>query len=89
MLISPGNDHFRYGLLCRYNEQGQISLCLSLEEEGSENKGEKGKVAQLNQLDYFTSIFVDDNELAYISERNNHHMMKWEKDGREDVCYGW
>ncbi|CAF0800846.1 unnamed protein product [Adineta steineri] len=38
---------------------------------------------QLNQLNYPGFIFVDDNQSVYISDQNNHRVMKWRKDAKE------
>ncbi|CAF1545815.1 unnamed protein product, partial [Adineta steineri] len=38
---------------------------------------------QLNQLAYPTFIFVDEYQSVYVSDSNNHRIMKWEKGAKE------
>ena len=47
--------------------------------------GGHGQGAGLNQLDHPRHIFVDDDYSVYISDRNNHRVMKWVKDAKEGV----
>ncbi|CAF1236552.1 unnamed protein product [Adineta steineri] len=42
---------------------------------------EKGN--QLNQLDCPTFIFIDEDQSVYVSDRDNHRVMKWKKDTKE------
>ncbi|CAF0862122.1 unnamed protein product [Adineta steineri] len=45
--------------------------------------GGNGKGNQLNQLDWPTYIFVDEDQSVYVSDQNNHRVMKWRKDAEE------
>ncbi len=47
--------------------------------------GGNGKGDQLNQLNWPTSIFVDDDYSLYVSDMNNHRVMKWVKDAKEGI----
>ena len=44
-----------------------------------------GKVIKLHQLHYPTCIFVDDNHTLYISDSENHRIMKWLQDSKEGL----
>ncbi|CAF3997774.1 unnamed protein product [Adineta steineri] len=45
--------------------------------------GGNGKGNQLNQLNFPSFIFVDDDQSVYVSDRDNHRVMKWRKDAQE------
>ncbi|CAF1369072.1 unnamed protein product [Adineta steineri] len=45
--------------------------------------GGNGQGNQLNQVNYPTFIFVDENQSIYVSDWNNHRVMKWRKDAKE------
>jgi hypothetical protein len=47
--------------------------------------GGNGNGGQLNQLSCPTFIFVDGNESLYVSDMNNHRVMKWVKDVKERI----
>ncbi|CAF1044652.1 unnamed protein product [Adineta steineri] len=51
--------------------------------EGIVVAGGNGQGNQLNQLNYPTFIFVDENQSIYVSDWNNHRVMKWRKDVKE------
>ncbi|CAF1401825.1 unnamed protein product [Adineta steineri] len=51
--------------------------------EGIVAAGGNDKGNQLNQLHAPTFIFVDENESVYVSDVNNHRVMKWRKDAKE------
>ncbi|CAF4104651.1 unnamed protein product [Adineta steineri] len=51
--------------------------------EGVIVAGGNGKGSQVNQLDYPSFIFVDDDLSVYVSDQNNHRVMKWRKDAKE------
>ncbi|CAF3524390.1 unnamed protein product, partial [Adineta steineri] len=51
--------------------------------EGIVVAGGNGKGDQLNQLDYPTFIFVDEDQSIHVSDCNNHRVMKWRKDAKE------
>ncbi|CAF3559711.1 unnamed protein product [Adineta steineri] len=51
--------------------------------EGIVVAGGHGKGDHLNQLNSPTFIFVDGEQSIYISDCNNHRVMKWRKDAKE------
>ncbi|CAF0904732.1 unnamed protein product [Adineta steineri] len=51
--------------------------------EGTVVAGGNGEGNQLNQLDYPTFIFVDEDQSVYVSDCNNHRVMKWRKDAKK------
>ncbi|CAF0912525.1 unnamed protein product [Adineta steineri] len=51
--------------------------------EGIVVAGGNGKGNQLNQLNSATFIFVDEDQSVYVSDRQNHHVLKWRKDAKE------
>ncbi|CAF1493020.1 unnamed protein product, partial [Adineta steineri] len=53
--------------------------------EGIVVVGGNGKGDQLNQLDIPTYIFVDEDQSVYVSDNNNHRVMKWSKDANEGI----
>ncbi|CAF1507727.1 unnamed protein product [Adineta steineri] len=51
--------------------------------EGIVVAGGNGEGHKLNQLDYPTFIFVDEDQCIYVSDQNNHRVMKWKKGAKE------
>ncbi|CAF3875985.1 unnamed protein product [Adineta steineri] len=51
--------------------------------EGTIVAGGNGKGNRLNQLNHPTDIFVDEDQSVYVSDQNNHRVMKWRKDVKE------
>ncbi|CAF0832781.1 unnamed protein product [Adineta steineri] len=51
--------------------------------EGVVVAGGNGKGEQLNHLNFPTFIFVDEDQSVYVSDCNNHRVMKWRKDAKE------
>ncbi|CAF0808839.1 unnamed protein product [Adineta steineri] len=51
--------------------------------EGIRVAGGNGQGNQLNQLHAPTFIFVDEDQSVYVSDVNNHRVMKWRKDAKE------
>ncbi|CAF1150247.1 unnamed protein product [Adineta steineri] len=51
--------------------------------EGIIVAGGNGEGNQLNQLKYPSFIFVDEEQSVYVSDVNNHRVMKWRKDAKE------
>ncbi|CAF1332441.1 unnamed protein product [Adineta steineri] len=45
--------------------------------------GGNGEGHKLNQLSYPTFIFVDEEQSVYVSDNNNHRVMKWRKHAKE------
>ncbi|CAF1463617.1 unnamed protein product [Adineta steineri] len=53
--------------------------------EGIVVVGGNGKGNQLNQLNDPTFIFVDEDQSVYVSDWENHRVMKWRKDAKEGI----
>ncbi|CAF0951255.1 unnamed protein product [Adineta steineri] len=51
--------------------------------EGVVVAGGNGNGNQLNQLNYPTFIFVDEDQSVYVSDTNNHRVMKWRQGATE------
>ncbi|CAF3991069.1 unnamed protein product [Adineta steineri] len=51
--------------------------------EGIVVAGRNGNGNQLNQLNSPTFIFVDEEQSVYVSDRENHRVMKWRKGAKE------
>ncbi|CAF1279660.1 unnamed protein product [Adineta steineri] len=51
--------------------------------EGIVVAGGNGYGNQLNQLSCPNFIFVDEDQSVYVSDNNNHRVMKWRKDAKE------
>ncbi|CAF4629665.1 unnamed protein product, partial [Rotaria sp. Silwood2] len=47
--------------------------------------GGNGEGDGLNQLDWPTYIFVDQQQTVYVSDRENHRVMKWNKGAKEGI----
>ncbi|CAF1261954.1 unnamed protein product [Adineta steineri] len=56
-----------------YNNQGIVVA-------GGNERGN-----QLNQLNSPGFIFVDEDQSVYVSDQNNHRVMKWRKDAKEGI----
>ncbi|CAF3361221.1 unnamed protein product [Rotaria sp. Silwood2] len=57
--------------------------------EGDKNgiivAGGNGKGADLNQLNWPTFVFVDRQQTVYVSDKDNHRVMKWNKGAKEGI----
>ncbi|CAF4165699.1 unnamed protein product, partial [Adineta steineri] len=53
--------------------------------EGIVVAGGNKKGHQLNQLNCPTFMFVDEDQSVYVSDCNNHRVMKWRKDAKEGI----
>ncbi|CAF0767009.1 unnamed protein product [Adineta steineri] len=73
---------FLYVSDCEKNEVRRWKIGES-NNEGMIVAGGNGKGDQLNQLNFPTFIFVDENQSVYVSDMSNHRVMKWRKDARE------
>ncbi|CAF0796619.1 unnamed protein product [Adineta steineri] len=51
--------------------------------EGIVVAGGNGEGDQRNQLDFPTFMFVDENQSIYVSDQNNHRVMKWRKGAKK------
>ncbi|CAF1228248.1 unnamed protein product [Adineta steineri] len=53
--------------------------------EGIVVAGGNGNGNQLNQFNCPTFIFVDEDQSVYVSDKDNHRVMKWRKDAKEGI----
>ncbi|CAF1660077.1 unnamed protein product, partial [Adineta ricciae] len=53
--------------------------------EGEVVAGGNGKGDQLNQFNFPTFLLLDDEQSLYVSDRENHRVMKWRKDAKEGI----
>ncbi|CAF1688342.1 unnamed protein product, partial [Adineta ricciae] len=53
--------------------------------EGTLVAGGNGRGDQLNQFNYPTFLFVDDEQSLYVSDWENDRVMKWRKDAQEGI----
>ncbi|CAF1062151.1 unnamed protein product [Adineta steineri] len=51
--------------------------------EGTVVAGGNGKGNRLNQLNYPTFIFVGEDQSVYVTDQDNHRVLKWRKDAKE------
>ena len=54
-------------------------------EQGTIVAGGNGEGGQLNQLSWPTFLFIDREETVYVSDSDNHRVMKWLKGAREGI----
>ncbi|CAF4189199.1 unnamed protein product, partial [Adineta steineri] len=45
--------------------------------------GGNGQGDRLNQLSFPRYIFIDEDQSVYVTDRDNHRVMKWRKDAKE------
>ncbi len=55
------------------------------DQNGTIVAGGNGKGNHLNQLNFFTYIFVDEDDSLYVSDTRNDRVMKWVKDAKEGI----
>lgn len=55
------------------------------ETNGTAVAGGHGRGDSLNQLDYPSYIYVDEEQTVYVAERYNHRVVKWDKDAKEGI----
>ncbi|CAF4091175.1 unnamed protein product [Adineta steineri] len=53
--------------------------------EGIVVAGGNGRRDKLNQLDCPRFIFIDEDQSVYVSDQDNHRVMKWRKDAKEGI----
>ncbi|CAF1540897.1 unnamed protein product [Adineta steineri] len=72
LYVSDENKHeVRRWKMGQYNNEGTIVA------------GGNGEGNQLNQLDYPSFIFVDEDQSIYVTDTGNHRVVKWRKDAKE------
>ncbi|CAF0927009.1 unnamed protein product [Adineta steineri] len=82
--LAMDKNGFLYVSDCSNNEVRRWKM-VEYNNEGILVAGRNGKGDQLNQLDCPTFIFVDDDQCVYISDQNNHRVMKWRKGAKEGI----
>ena len=55
------------------------------EAEGTVVAGGQGQGNNLNQFNYPSFLFIDREETVYVSDRDNHRVMKWLKSAKEGI----
>ena len=55
------------------------------EAEGTVVAGGQGQGNNLNQFNYPSFLFIDREETVYVSDRDNHRVMKWLKGAKEGI----
>ncbi|CAF2091295.1 unnamed protein product, partial [Rotaria magnacalcarata] len=76
-------DEQRY-LYISDDEKHEVRRYQSVEKIGTLVAGGNGQGGGLNQLNVPTYLFVDRQQNVYVSDRNNHRVMKWNKGAKED-----
>ncbi|CAF1009147.1 unnamed protein product [Adineta steineri] len=67
------NNEVRRWKMGEYNNEGIVVA------------GGNGEGNRLNQLNSPTCMFVDEDQSVYVSDCNNHRVMKWRKDAKEGI----
>ncbi|CAF4213499.1 unnamed protein product, partial [Adineta steineri] len=73
---------FLYVSDCQKNEVKRWKMG-DYNNEGIIVAGGNGIGDQLNQLNESTFLFVDEDQSVYVSDSNNHRVMKWKKGAKE------
>ncbi|CAF1121912.1 unnamed protein product [Adineta steineri] len=81
--LTMDKNGFLYVSDCEKNEVRRWKM--GENNEGIIVAGGNGKGDQLNQLNRPTYIFVDEEQSVYVSDRNNHRVMKWKKGAKEGI----
>ena len=71
-------DHQKY-LYISDTERDEVRRYTIGDKNGIVVAGGNGEDNQLNQLNYPTYLFVDEEQALYVSDRNNGRVMKWNK----------
>ena len=53
--------------------------------QGALVAGGNGQGNRLNQLDFPTYLFIDDDHTLYVSDESNHRVMKWMRGAKEGI----
>ncbi|CAF1230702.1 unnamed protein product [Adineta steineri] len=72
----PEKNEVRRWKMGEYNNEGIVVA------------GGNGRGNQLSQLNSPSFIFVDDDQSVYVSDTNNHRVVKWRKDAKEGRIVG-
>ncbi|CAF3864193.1 unnamed protein product [Rotaria sp. Silwood1] len=63
----------------------KVTRCRMGETNETVVAGDNGYNDRLNQLNFPTYVFVDREYSVYVSDKNNHRVMKWMKDAKEGI----
>ncbi|CAF0983372.1 unnamed protein product [Rotaria sp. Silwood1] len=66
-------------------KHGVIRYQIEEDKEGTLVAGGNGRGVNLNQLDWPTFVFVDQEQTVYVSDWANHRVMKWNKGAKEGI----
>ena len=77
-------DHLRYLYVSDWNKD-EIRRYTIGDRNGIVVAGGNGRGSQLNQLNYPTYLFVDEEQAMYVSDRYNHRVIKWNKDANQGI----
>jgi DNA-binding beta-propeller fold protein YncE len=80
--VTMGNNGDLYISDCENNEMRRWKIG---DTNGTIVAGGNGKGNHLNQLDWPTYIFVDEDYSIYVSDTANHRIMKWMKGAEEGI----
>ncbi|CAF0779206.1 unnamed protein product [Adineta steineri] len=82
MGLAIDKNGFIYASDCENNE---VRRWKQGDKKGELVAGGNGRGYHLNQLNYPTFIFVDEDYSLYISDKDNYRVMKWKKDAKEGI----
>ena len=80
--LTMGNDGFLY---VSDREKNEVRRWKEGESRGTLVAGGNGEGDQLNQLNWPTFLFVDDQQSIYVTDRENDRVMKWRKGAKEGL----
>ncbi|CAF4097005.1 unnamed protein product, partial [Adineta steineri] len=80
--LAMDKNGFLYVSNCKKNEVRRWKMG-EYNNEGIVVAGGNRKGDRLNQLNFPTFIFVDEEQSLHVSDRYNHRVMKWRKDAKE------
>ncbi|CAF0803260.1 unnamed protein product [Adineta steineri] len=78
-------DDQRYLYVSDYGRQEVRRYRLGDDKNGTLVAGGNGQGAGLNQLNWPRYLFVDREQNLYVSDQNNHRVMKWKKGAKEGI----
>ena len=78
-------DKFGFVYLSDYGKDEVRRWKIGEKGQGKVVAGGNGKGNQLNQLNDPGFLFVDDEQSVYVSDWENHRVMKWRKDAQEGI----
>ncbi|CAF1220043.1 unnamed protein product [Rotaria sordida] len=78
-------DDQRYLYISETEEKDEVKRYQTGDKNGILVAGGNGKGAGLNQLNFSTYIFVDQQQTVYVSDTDNHRVIKWNKGATEGI----